>query len=189
MDEFLTGSDWQVSSEPYLTIRVPVTDLWPEGLASEIGGGNKDTLDNEAGQHPILAVGAVATRPHNIVGVVVSVHNGFAVLNVAPGAIVHANVANITGYGAVTYAATFAIGQPVYIDDSAALTDGVTLSLSALNSAGSGNPLAGYLFYDQDEYVDSVVGGANAAAVWPVTADVAALVEVTLPVLLVGLHD
>jgi len=65
----------------------------------------------------------------------------------------------------------------------------VTLSLSPLNGAGSGNPVAGYLFYDQDEYVDSVVGGANTAAVWPVAGDAAALVEVTLPVLLVGLHD
>lgn len=184
MDEFLSGPGWQASSEPYLTIRVPVTDLWPVGALAESGGAtDKDDLDNEAGQHPILAIGARANRPNNLCGVVVTVHNGFAVLNVAPAAMVKAYVANITAHPA-TYAAAFAIGAPVYLDDSAALSAGVTLSLAAANDAAANNPFVGYLFYDQDEYVDAAVGGANAAAVWPKAANNAALVEAELTVML-----
>ena len=61
------------------------------------------------------------------------------------------------------------IGQPVYVDDTAALSAGVTLSLSPLSGAGLANPLAGHLFYCQDEYRDGDIGGANAAVTWPLT--------------------
>ena len=55
--------------------------------------------------------------------------------------------------------------NPVYVDDSAvvaALDTGCTLSFSPLNGAAADNPLAGYVFWCQDEYADSGVGGPNA---------------------------
>ena len=69
---------------------------------------------------------------------------------------------------AVSSPATFdtavIVGQPVYVDDSAALSDGVTCSLSPLNSAGVKNPQAGVLWYCQDEIADGLAGGARATA-------------------------
>ena len=53
------------------------------------------------------------------------------------------------------------IGQPVYVDDSADLGAGCTLSMSTTNHAGTANPLAGYLMYCQDEYVDELIGGGT----------------------------
>ena len=50
------------------------------------------------------------------------------------------------------------------MDDSDDLAEGVTLSLSPLNDADVRNPLAGYLWYAQDEMADSAFGGARAAS-------------------------
>ncbi len=93
-------------------------------------------------------------------------------LNLAPGFCFKAYVANVLTYNAhvaATWDLSLAIGEPVYVDDSEALAAGVTLSRSPLSCGGTGNPRAGYLFYDQDDYLDSGVGGPNASADWPKT--------------------
>jgi len=185
---FYGGTDWEGSSGPILSRQFAAADLWPHGAGSEIGGGDKDTL--EAGLHPVLAIGAKADRGNNLTGVVMTYTNSnLVILNMADKVIVKSYVANILTYSGGnpnTWAATYTIGKPVYVDDSAGLTAGVTLSLSPLNSAGSANPLAGYLMYCQDEYYDSGVGGANTSATWPVTADNTQLVESLLCVMLVN---
>ena len=54
------------------------------------------------------------------------------------------------------------------MDDSDALGAGCTLSLSPLNDAAPGiaNPLAGWLYYCQDEFADSGIGGPNVTSDW-----------------------
>ena len=181
------GTDWEQSSGPIISRQYDASaDLWPHGAGSEIGGGDKDTLAD--GDHPILAIGAEANKPNNLTGVVLSYNSDadLAILNMADKFISQQYVANIVSYGDVTYSATYVIGAPVYVDPSAALSAGVTLSLSPLDSNGAGNPLAGYLIYCQDEYYDSGVGGANAAAVWPKTASDSELVESLLCVMQVN---
>lgn len=186
VDEFYFGTDWEQSSGPIITRQIHDSDLWPHGAASEIGGGNKDVLAD--GLHPILAIGAVADRAAVMkCGVVVSWLGHLAQVNVAPGFISRQYVANILTYNggnAATWAAAYNVGMPVYIDDSAPMSSGVTLSLSPLNSAGSANPLAGYLVPAQDEYLDNVVGGANATDPWPKTGNNAATVETLVTVML-----
>ena len=169
---FYGETDWESSSGPYLMRQFAEGDLWPEGAASERAGGNKDELED--GLHPCLAIGPKALRPFNPVGVVVAQGNANLVnLNMAPGFCFKAYVANVLTYDAQGAAATFdqslAIGEPVYVDDTDALDEGVTLSRSPLNGAnpGEGNPLAGFLYYDQDDFLDQGVGGPNAAADWP----------------------
>ena len=173
-DDFLSGTDWEGSSGPYLERQVALADLWPEGLNSESdGAGDKDILAD--GLHPVLAIGgqtaADGRQVGQLTGVVVHYRTtGLVQMNVARGMIVRAYVANVLTYdqrAAATFEIAPVIGQPVYVDDSAALSAGVTLSLAAANSAALVNPLAGWLWYDQDEYLDSGVGGANAAALWP----------------------
>jgi len=163
-DTFLSAIDWQCSSEPEISRNVHGDDLWPVG-------GNFDTLTD--GEHPFLAVGRVATRPHNVVGVVVTYDsaNDVVVMNVAPGYVAKAYVSNVTGYsGEATpnnWAATIDIGTPVYVDDDAYVAGaGVTLTLSPVNGAGGDNPFAGIAFYDQREDEDVGVGGGNVDA-WP----------------------
>jgi len=98
-------------------------------------------------------------------------------MNVASKVIVRAYVSNILTYTPGQAAATFEgapnIGMPVYVDDSSDLGAGCTLSLSPLNDENPGlpNPLAGWLFYCQDEYQDFEVGGPNVASDWPPTWD------------------
>jgi len=192
--EFLSGSDWEQSSGPVLTRKFHLTDLWPVGAGSEIGGGDKDELAD--GLHPVVAIGSsgglwdIECR-HNLTGVVTSYNAAttIAELNMADKVIVRAYVANIVFYdwdGDPFYSATFTIGQSVYVDDSAPLSSGVTLSLSGFNEEGSANPLAGYLMYCQDEYMDSGVGGPNLAMIWPKTASDSELVEAELCVMLVN---
>lgn len=171
-DTFQTGTDWQQSSGPYVNRQVAVADLWPQGTRS--GSGTKDTI--AAGEHPVLAIGGMTAadgRPENLTGVVVDYLNDYLVqINVADGMIVKAYVANVLTYSggaADTFETAPVIGQPVYVDDSDDLSEGVTLSLSPLNDAGLANPLAGWLFYCQDEYLDSGVGGPNVSAQWPPT--------------------
>jgi hypothetical protein len=172
MDEFKQGTNWQQSSSPHVNITVTKDDLWPHGDGADTGGGDKDELVD--GRHPILAIGDPADRPIGQSGVVVSVNaeTEQVVVNIAKGYRVRAFVANVLTYdqGAPdTFEIAPNIGQPVYIDDSAALSEGVVLSLSPENDQGDDNVLAGFLHYMQDEYVDAPVGGPHAVAAWPKT--------------------
>jgi hypothetical protein len=171
-DQFYSESNWQSSSGPILSRQVDIADLWPEGLLSETGGAtNKDIL--AAGDHQCFAIGPTALRPVNLVGVTISYLNDHLIqMNLAPGFCFKAYVANVLTYdqgAANTFDQSLAIGEPVYVDDSDDLDAGVTLSRSPLNDEGNGNPRAGYLYYDQDDYLDSGVGGPNTAADWPKT--------------------
>jgi len=173
--EFYKGTDWESSSGPIISRMFDEADLWPVGARS--GSGTKDVLAD--GLHPVLAIGGRAVadgRPNNVTGVVMTVSpsGGLVQMNVASMAAVKQYVANVLTYsGSPPTPATFeqapVIGQPVYVDDSDDLAEGVTLSLSPLNEDGLANPLAGYLWYDQDEYPDSEVGGANLTNPWPKT--------------------
>lgn len=187
-DEFYKGTDWEGSSGPILPRMVPESDLWPHGANSESDGtGDKDVLED--GLHPVLAVGPIASRPNNLIGVVMKYTNAHLVtLNFADKFIVKNYVANITAYpkGTPTFSATYPALAPVYVDDSPDLSSGVTLSMSPLNDLGAANPLAGYLFYCQDEYMDSGIGGPNLAEVFPKTANAGALVESVLCIMLVN---
>jgi len=169
--EFISGPDWQCSSGPIVTRDFDASaDLWPHGAGSEAAGGDKDVLAD--GLHPVLAIGLKANRPINLTGVVISYNsaNDRAQVNLADKACVKSYVANVLTYSG-TVPATFDnsidIGSPVYVDDSDALGSGVTLSRSPLNHAGSANPQAGWIFYCQDDYDDSGVGGAGANVSYP----------------------
>jgi hypothetical protein len=170
-DDFYSGTNWEQSSGPFCMRKVAVADLWPEGSNAE---GTKDDL--AAGLHPVLALGGRTTadgRPENRTGVVVNYVNDYLVeVNWADQFIVRQYVSNILTYSGVTpltFETAPVIGQPIYVDDSQALTAGVTLSMSPLNEDGLANPLAGHAFYCQDEYRDGDIGGANAAVTWPLT--------------------
>lgn len=187
--EFYGGTDWEQTSGPIIPRQFALGDLWPVGLGAEIGGGNKDVLED--GLHPAVAIGAKAFRPKNLTGTVISYDAAAAlvVVNLADKFVSRQYVANVLTYDGgnpATFAASFALGAPVYVDDSDGLSAGVTLSLSPLNSAGSANPLFGYVFYCQDDYLDIGVGGPNAAAGLPVAANNAALVESLLCVMQVN---
>jgi len=187
IDTFYTGTDWQGTSGPIVSRQIPVADLWPVGLASEIGGGNKDVLEN--GLHPAVAVGPKGNRPANLTGVVMTVQGTLAQVNLADKFVSKQYVANILTYATAspaTWKATFAAWDLVYVDDSAGLSAGVTLSLSPLNQAGSANPLFGYIYYCQDQFADSEFGGPNASAGLPVTADNSQLVEELLCIMQVN---
>jgi hypothetical protein len=171
--EFTSGPDWECSSGPITTRDFDASaDLWPHGAGSEIGGGDKDVLAD--GLHPVLAVGLRAQRPINLTGVVISYNsaNDRAQVNLGEKVCVKQWVANVTSYSGtvpLTFDTTVDIGRPVYVDDSDSLAAGVTLSMSPLNNVGSANPLAGYVFYCQDDYVDTGVGGAGANVSYPRT--------------------
>jgi hypothetical protein len=195
--DFQSGSDWEQSSDPKTYVTIHEMDVWPVADNSE--SGTKDSL--AAGLHPVVAVGPRAAgdvRPMNLVGVVVSYTpvaaagvadpTGVVTLNIANGAIVRQYVNNTLTY-AGTHAATWDIapvfGQPVYVDDSHDLSEGVTLSLSPLNEDGLKNPLAGYLWYCQDEMANASVGGPNALPTFD-TALLATRVEQEYCVLLIN---
>ena len=166
--EFYHGTDSEGSSGPIISRQFAVADLWPVGAGSESGGGDKDTLAD--GLHPVVAIGPKAQRPVNLTGVVMTYTNANLVeLNLADKVVVKNYVANVLTYQGApsTFDQSMAIGEPVYVDDSAALASGVTLSRSPLNDANQPNPLAGYLFYCQDEYLNSGIGGPNSSATWP----------------------
>lgn len=169
---FQSGTDWEQSSGPQIDRKVHEEDLWP---IDDNANGAKDALED--GLHPVVAIGGRTTadgRPENITGVVKTYNadSTIAVVNVASKAIVRQYVANILTYTPGASAATWegapVIGQPVYVDDSDDLGAGVTLSLSALNQDNPGlpNPLAGWLFYCQDEYADYGVGGPTVTSTW-----------------------
>jgi len=176
-DTFYSGPDWQVSSGPNVHRDVHESNVWP--VDDNSGSGTKDSLVNANnvydGVHPVVAVGtrlAADGRPRNVTGVVVNVEPGLTTptarvtLNIADGMVVLNYVANVLTYAAgvpATFEQTPVIGQPVYVDDSDDLGEGVTLSMSPLNDAGIANPLAGVLWYDQDEYADAAQGGPNSS--------------------------
>jgi len=170
---FYSGPQWQQSSEPHTFVDVQEFDCWPVGDRS--GSGTKDQL--APGLHPIIAIGgrtAADGRPLNVTGVVVSyagVGSGTATdrveVNIADGTIVRQYVANVLTYAAgvpATFETAPVVGQPVYVDDSNDLGEGVTCSLSPLNDADVKNPMAGVLWYCQDEIADGFVGGARATS-------------------------
>lgn len=176
--EFYQGTDWQQSSGPLVVRQVVEGDVWP--VLDNSDSGAKDSLLNATGGynpalHPVVAIGgrtAADGRPLNLTGVVVDVTPSATVaeslvrVNIADGQIVRNYVANVLTYSG-TVATTFeqapVPGQPVYVDDSEALAAGVTLSMSPLSGLGLRNPVAGHLFYCQDEYPNDMVGGYNAA--------------------------
>ena len=174
---FYSGASYGTSSEPETVVQVHEADCWP--VADNSISGTKDELEN--GLHPVVAVGGRAVadgRPLNQVGVVITVVEGITEpvdlvqLDIAYGKIVTNYVSNILTYAAGvadTFEAAPVLGQPVFVDDSAALGAGCTLSLSPLNSADLANPQAGVLWYDQDEYADASVGGPNTTSSWPKT--------------------
>jgi hypothetical protein len=163
---YYSASDWQQSSSPMVSrnAHIEANDdtsiLWPMG-------GTFDTLTD--GEHPVLAIGRRANRPANATGVVIGYNSDteIAVLNVADKVVVRAYVANINGYAvgaANSWQNTVYPGDPVYVDDSddlSTLDTGCTLSFSDLNEDDEANPLAGYVWWCQDEYEDQGVGGAN----------------------------
>lgn len=167
---FYSGSDWQQSSEPLVTRKVHLENdandtyyLWP------VADTNWDTLAD--GDHPVLAVGRKANRPQNITATVITYDSAteIATLNVADKQIVRAKVINILTYDGQAVDAhvnTVYPGDPVYVDDSTVIygTDnGCTLSFSPLNDTDvqKNNPLAGYVWWCQDEFDDEGVAGPN----------------------------
>jgi hypothetical protein len=166
------GHPYQQSSEPLTVINAMVSDIWPESTKS--GSGTKDAIGD--GLHPVIALGgrtAADGRPLNVTGVVVSWTAGLTAalgrvrVNIADGTMVYNWVANVLTYAAgvpATFEQAPVPGQPVYVDDSDDLAEGVTLSMSPLNDADVRNPYAGVLWYAQDEMSDSAYGGARAAS-------------------------
>ena len=189
---FISGPGWQQSSDPYVTRKVHCnandgTDIvWP--IVAPF-----DTLTD--GEHPVLAIGPKANRPFNITGVVITYDSAtdIAVFNLADKAIVQAYVANILTYNqgaANAWVNTVYPGMPVYVDDSApvaALNTGCTLSFAHTGAVGE-NPLAGYIWWCQDEYADSGVGGPNSTQGLDQPAAVDTSEVLTLCVILVNDH-
>ena len=171
---FTAGTDWEQSSGPIVNVDVQEEDTWPvDGRALAA----KDQL--APGLHPLVAIGerAAPGRPLQVCGVVMSINLSVlgtgtdrVVLNIAHGFITRQYVSNILAHPD-TYETTPVMGQPVFVDDSAALAAGVTLSMSPLNSAGTENPVAGVLWYCQDEIADGQVGGSRAASTFDVSLD------------------
>ena len=188
---FYSGTDWEQTSGSQVNRYFEQADLWPQGLTSEIDGGDKDVLAVASSTspefHPVLAIGERAFRPKNMTGVIVKYEGASKVLmNVAHGFAVRQYVSNILTYSggaANTWDGSVDAGQPVYVDDSGPLTAGVTLSLAMTNESGSLNPIAGYIFYAQDDYDDSAFGGLNSAGL-PITHSSTATVEFLACVLL-----
>lgn len=163
---------YQQSSEPQLVVDVHESDVWP--VADNSGSGTKDALDITT--HPVVAIGGRAAadgRPLNRTGIVVTFTAGLTTslgmvrVDIADGKEVYNPVANVLTYNAGTpntFEQAPVVGQPVYVDDSDDLGEGVTLSMSPLNDADVRNPLAGHLFYAQDEMANSAFGGARDAS-------------------------
>lgn len=170
--EFYNLSDYEQSSEPMTVVTVHEADIWP--VADNSGSGTKDAIGD--GLHPVVAIGgrtAADGRPLNLTGVVLSFQAGLTTatglvnINIADGTIVRQYVNNVltySGAAANSWEQAPIVGQPVYVDDSNDLSEGVTLSMSPMNDADVWNPLAGYLWYCQDEMADAAVGGARSVS-------------------------
>jgi len=193
-DTFQDGTNWEQESEPQCNIDFQESNAWP--VDDNSGSGTKDQLD--AGLHPIVALGGRTVadgRPLNVTGVVVSFNTSVlgtgtdrGVLNIARGYAVRQYVANVLTYAAgvpATFETAPVPFQPVYVDDSDDLSEGVTCSLSPLNDADVANPLAGWLYYCQDEIADGQVGGARATSTFD-TSLADELVEQEYCVMLAG---
>ena len=170
-----TNERYEQSSGPIVSRKVTEANVWPVYDNSAI---TKDSLldanGNYNGVHPVVAIGgrtAADGRPLNLTGVIMNVEaastlsRSLVQVNIADGMIVRNWVANVLSYSgtvATTFETAPVVGQPVYVDDSQALPAGCTLSMSPLNGSGVRNPMAGNLFYCQDEYPDSEFGGPNA---------------------------
>jgi len=163
---FLTGPDWQSSSGPLIIRNVHEDDCWPHSVSVA----NKVALAD--GAHVALGIGPVGNTQHlHPVGVLVSYNatSKRCAINLAPGFMFKAYVTNVTGYaGANTpnaWGATLVVGQTVYLDHSVvAGFTGTNLSLSAADDGANTNPRAGIVMPDQDEDIDTGIGGANADA-------------------------
>lgn len=161
------GHPYEQSSEPQNVIQVHEKDIWP--VADNSGSGTKDAIG--IGLHPVVAIGGRTVadgRPLNRTGVVISFAAGSTTalgmvqVDIADGKAVYNWVANVLTYAAgvpATFEQAPVPGQPVFVDDSDDLAEGVTLSMSPLNDGALKNPLAGHLFYAQDEMADSAFGG------------------------------
>jgi len=194
---FKSSTDWQQSSEPLVIVDVQEGDCWPVDVRSE--STTKDQLDE--GLHLIIAIGEYAApgRPLNVTGVVASMNMsvlGTATdrvqVNIAHGAIVRQWVSNILTYAGQapsTYEQTPVVGQPVYVDDSADLSAGVTVSMSPLNWNDVENPLAGVLWYCQDEIADGQVGGARAISTFDTALPNAATEQEYCVMLVAGFRE
>ena len=188
--EFYNETDWEGSSGPIIPRTFDASeDLWPHGADSECdGAGDKDVLAD--GLHPVLAIGEQGNRPRNLTGVVITYesNNDRAVMNLADKVIVRQYVnstASYTGAAPLTFNSTFSVGDPVYVDDSAALSAGVTLSCSRLNASTEANPMAGYVMRCQDQFDDSGVGGVD-GDVFPMSLSTTQAVETLVCVMLVN---
>ena len=166
--EFNSGTDIQDSSGPQCNRKFEEDVIWPID-DNVTDGQTKDSLAD--GLHPVVAIGGLTAddgRPNNITGIVVSYDavSDIAVVNIASCQIVRVYVSNIFTYAneiPTVWETDPIIGQSVYVDDSADLGAGCTLSMARSNHAGTANPLAGYLMYCQDEYVDELIGGPQDA--------------------------
>ena len=165
-DDFYNGTNWEQSSGPIVNVEVHEMDVWP---VNDNAAAAKDVLVD--GLHPVVAVGgrtAATGRPANVTGVVMTVTAGsvnsmsVVELNIAEGMIVRQYVSNIRDHSAVDYETAPIVGMPVYVDDSAALSAGVTLSMAPMTATDLLNPQAGVLWYCQDEMANSEMGGARA---------------------------
>lgn len=162
-------TDWQQSSSPMTSRKVH--KIAPDESTALIWPVDTPKDDLADGLHPVVAIGAKAHRPMNLTGVVIGYHADCEVaqINLAEKVIVRNYVTNILSYttsnGGVpnSWVNTILAGQPVYVDDSTDLPAGATLSFSPLNEDAAMNPLAGYVFWCQDEYEDFCVGGPNSA--------------------------
>ena len=192
-DEFYSAHDYEGSSGPLTIVHVHEADIWP--VADNSGSGTKDAIGD--GLHPVVAIGgrtAADGRPLNVTGVVLTFEAGLTTatghvqINIADGYVVKNYVANVLTYSggaANTFETAPVVGQPVYVDDSDDLGEGVTLSMSPLNDAGVKNPMAGVLWYCQDEYADAAMGGPNSSSTFD-TSLAEELVEQAFCVLLIN---
>lgn len=172
-EEFYSGTNWEQSSGPIIPRQVHESDVWP---VDDNAAAQKDVLAD--GLHPVVAVGertAAGGRPALVTGVVITYIPGTTTalgivnLNIAEGMIVRQYVANIRDYSPVDYETAPSVGMPVYVDDSATIGAGVTLSMAEEQAAGLLNPQAGVLWYCQDELANSEMGGARAVSTFDTT--------------------
>jgi len=192
-----TDTNYEQASGPLTVVQCHESDIWP--IADNSISGVKDTIG--VGKHPVVAIGgrtAALGRPLNITGVVLSYTAGSTTalgtvrVNIADGYIVRQYVNNILTYNGgnpATYQTAPIPGLPVYADDSDDLSNGVTLSMSPLNSAGLKNPQVGVLWYCQDEYADSGVGGPNITSPFDVSLPNAATEQVYCVLLFNGSRE
>lgn len=159
-DTFYDGGDWEAwHSDRVVTHSAQIGDIWPVGAAD-----GKDELED--GHHMFFALGPTTQRPVNRVGVsmryfddaervvLVLGNDEFAAMAYV------ANILTYDGGDPATWAASVEAWTPVYIDDSAGVPAGVTLSLSPLNASGDDNPRAGWVVRAPDEEPDDAIGGS-----------------------------